>query len=154
MDRDLPSPARGGRQHVDRHSVGAFSGREIDRAAVRRNRSEPGASSGLWDPRPRPDAPLRTRATLSPLRRLRVRNERLVAQLTFVNLLQRLTVEEHHMRKPTTDHQPGSPPEIRVVPEGIVFEFDETSGELGARLVIRCDNDGNVYVRISPRNIK
>jgi hypothetical protein len=53
------------------------------------------------------------------------------------------------MRKPPTDNHPGPPPEIRAVPQGIVFEFDETSGELGARLVIRCDNDGNVYVRIS-----
>jgi hypothetical protein len=55
----------------------------------------------------------------------------------------------HRMRKPTSDHHPGPPPAIRMVPQGIVFEFDETSGELGARLVIRCDNDGNVYVRIT-----
>ena len=53
------------------------------------------------------------------------------------------------MRKPTADDQPGPPPEIQAVPQGIVFEFDETSGELGARLVIRCDNEGNVYVRIA-----
>lgn len=53
------------------------------------------------------------------------------------------------MRKPTTDYQPGPPPDMRVAPEGIVFEFDETSGELGTRLVIRCDNNGNVFVRIS-----
>jgi hypothetical protein len=54
------------------------------------------------------------------------------------------------MRKPTTDHHPGPPPEIYSVPPyGVVFEFDETSGEQGARLVIRCDNDGNVYARIT-----
>lgn len=53
------------------------------------------------------------------------------------------------MRKPTTDHHPGPPPDIRVDHESIVFEFDETSGELGARLIIRCDNVGNVFVRIS-----
>jgi hypothetical protein len=53
------------------------------------------------------------------------------------------------MRKPTTDHHPGPPPQIRAVPHGIVFEFDETSGEQGARLVIRCDNNGNVYASIA-----
>jgi hypothetical protein len=56
------------------------------------------------------------------------------------------------MRKPTTDHHPGPPPEIRAVPQGVVFEFDETGGEQGARLVIRCDNNGNVYASIPLRN--
>jgi hypothetical protein len=53
------------------------------------------------------------------------------------------------MRKPIPDHHPGPPPEIRAVPHGIVFKFDETSGEQGARLVIRCDNNGNVYASIA-----
>ena len=54
------------------------------------------------------------------------------------------------MRESHLDNSPGPLPQIRAVIDGIVFEFDETSGEQGARLVIRCDEEGNVLASITP----
>ena len=56
------------------------------------------------------------------------------------------------MRQPQIEHRPGPPPEIRPAENSIIFEFDETSGEQGAHLVIRCDDRGNVYASVAPCN--
>jgi hypothetical protein len=53
-------------------------------------------------------------------------------------------------RDKAIDRHPGRMPEIRVVDESLVFTFACNSGEPDDRLVIRCDDDGEIYVRIVP----
>jgi len=47
------------------------------------------------------------------------------------------------------DHQPGPMPEIRAEGDSVTFHIDiaRTAGE--ARLVIRCDADGQVWASIA-----
>ena len=52
-------------------------------------------------------------------------------------------------RRRENDRHPGPLPEIRSVGDSVVFEFDPTSVDQGARLVIRCDENGNVLARIT-----
>jgi hypothetical protein len=47
------------------------------------------------------------------------------------------------------DDRPGRLPDIRRDGTGITFEFAPTTGEHGARLVIRCDENGDVLARIA-----
>jgi hypothetical protein len=54
------------------------------------------------------------------------------------------------MRRTGPDEHPGPLPEIRAAGDSVTFEFDQTSGEQGGRLVIRCDGDGNVFASIAP----
>jgi len=54
------------------------------------------------------------------------------------------------VRRKPIDEQPGPPPKIWTDGKSVTFEFDSSSGEQGARLVIRCEDDGNVIARIAP----
>jgi len=55
------------------------------------------------------------------------------------------------MSKPrSVDQHPGPMPAIRTEGDSVVFEFDELS-ITGARLIIRCDEHGNVFASIAPR---
>ena len=53
------------------------------------------------------------------------------------------------MRRAHTDHQPGPLPDIRPSGTSVLFEFDGSSGDHGAHLVIRCDDDGEVFASIA-----
>jgi hypothetical protein len=54
-------------------------------------------------------------------------------------------------RRKTVDRHPGPMPDIRTQDDGVVFDFDLASGERGARLIIRCDAEGNAWARITRR---
>jgi hypothetical protein len=47
------------------------------------------------------------------------------------------------------DQQPGPPPEIRIKGDSVTFALKITGNASGARLVIRCDSEGNVWVSIA-----
>jgi len=47
------------------------------------------------------------------------------------------------------DQQPGPPPEIRIKGDSVTFGLKMTGGPSGARLIIRCDGEGNVWASIS-----
>jgi hypothetical protein len=47
------------------------------------------------------------------------------------------------------DQQPGPPPEIRIKGDSVTFALKMTGSPSGARLVIRCDSEGNVWVSIA-----
>ena len=51
-------------------------------------------------------------------------------------------------RDKAIDRHPGRMPEIRVVDESLIFKFATHSGESDDRLVIRCDDNGEIYVSI------
>jgi hypothetical protein len=48
-----------------------------------------------------------------------------------------------------TDQQPGPPPEIRIKGDSVTFALKMSGTPNGARLVIRCDSEGNVWVSIA-----
>lgn len=48
------------------------------------------------------------------------------------------------------DRHPGRMPEIHVVDESLIFAFACNSGEEHDRLVIRCDDEGEIYLSIVP----
>jgi hypothetical protein len=47
------------------------------------------------------------------------------------------------------DEQPGRPPAIRTDSTGVTFEFAPVTGKHGARFIIRCDENGDVWARIA-----
>jgi len=51
-------------------------------------------------------------------------------------------------RRKRIDRHPGRVPEIRVVAESLVFEFACNTGEQCDHLVIRCNDDGEIFVSI------
>jgi len=48
------------------------------------------------------------------------------------------------------DRQPGEPPLIRSRDGSIIFDFPRGRIVQNARLVVRCDSDGEVWVAIVP----
>ena len=52
-------------------------------------------------------------------------------------------------RPKAIDEYPGRLPAIRTDGNSVTFEFDPMRGEPGARLVIRCDENGTVWCRIA-----
>jgi len=51
----------------------------------------------------------------------------------------------------TLDERPGSMPEIRDGDDCVTFDLALTRVCAGARLIIRCDREGNAWVSISSR---
>jgi hypothetical protein len=49
----------------------------------------------------------------------------------------------------TLDQQPGPAPEIRVQGDSVIFDLKVIGSQGGARLVIRCDGSGNVWMSIA-----
>jgi hypothetical protein len=49
----------------------------------------------------------------------------------------------------TLDQRPGPVPEILADGDSVTFHLDVANVEKGARLVLRCDPDGNVWASIS-----
>jgi hypothetical protein len=50
------------------------------------------------------------------------------------------------------DRRPGALPEISMVGDSILFEcavLSDRSIPPGARILVRCDPDGNIYVRLA-----
>ena len=58
----------------------------------------------------------------------------------------------HAAREMNTPHpldgQPGSEPEIHAHDDSVTFSFDVANVRQGAVLIVRCDEDGNVWVAI------
>jgi len=52
-------------------------------------------------------------------------------------------------RRRGIDEQPGRLPEIRAEGGSVTFEFGPVGGEQGTRLVIRCDEAGDVWARLA-----
>jgi len=53
-------------------------------------------------------------------------------------------------RRSTTDERPGPLPEIHAERDNVTFALALDEIEKGARLVLRCDASGNVWVSIVP----
>jgi hypothetical protein len=51
-------------------------------------------------------------------------------------------------RRKRIDRHPGPVPEIRIVDESLVFEFACNSSDQCGRLLIRCDDGGEIFVSI------
>jgi hypothetical protein len=52
-------------------------------------------------------------------------------------------------RRREIDAHPGRLPKIRADGETVVFEFDPPGGDRGPRLLIRCDDKGDIWAWIS-----
>jgi hypothetical protein len=58
------------------------------------------------------------------------------------------------MKRREIDDHPGPLPQIRATGKSVTFEFDPGRGSEGARLVIRCDENGEVFAKITLPEIK
>jgi hypothetical protein len=47
-----------------------------------------------------------------------------------------------------TERHPGPLPEIRSLDDSVIFRFDPVAGTRGGRLILRCDDRGQVFARI------
>jgi capsid protein len=73
---------------------------------------------------------------------------------TFIKLVLEPLARDLHRctsmaRQTAIDRNPGPLPQIRIDGRSVVFEFEEPHRKPQGRLVIRCDEDGNVLASIA-----
>jgi hypothetical protein len=67
-------------------------------------------------------------------------------------MLKRLTRMKMPHRQHTLDRQPGSAPDIRADVRGVTFVMRPAGIRRNERLVIHCDEDGEIRVAIEPES--